>query len=119
MPAGLRRKVFVMICSKCNHEISDNLCVCPYCNTPTSPAQAYAAPSPAPQPCEEKASVGLAVLSFLIPLAGLIIYLVKKDTEPKTAKLSGKCALISFIINLAIYIISFIAIMGGLSLVLA
>lgn len=57
-------------------------------------------------PQEEKANVGLAVLSFFFPIVGLIIYLVKKDDKPKTAKLCGKCALISFIFNIVLVIIS-------------
>ena len=35
------------------------------------------------QNIEEKANIGLAILSFFIPLAGLIIFIVKKDKEPK------------------------------------
>lgn len=61
---------------------------------------------------EEKASVGLAILSYLIPLVGLILYLTKKDTRPKTAKVCGKCALASFIINLVITVIMY-AVMGA------
>lgn len=48
---------------------------------------------------EEKANVWLAILSYFVPIAGLIIFIVKKDKEPKTAKASGICALVSFIIN--------------------
>lgn len=55
---------------------------------------------------EEKANVWLAILSWFIPLAGLIIFLVKKDKQPKTAKVSGICALISFILNIVIVIIT-------------
>ena len=62
-------------------------------------------------PQEEKASVGLAILSFIIPLAGLIIFLVKKDSRPKTAKVSGICALVSFIINI-IFTIVIYGVMG-------
>ncbi len=61
---------------------------------------------------EEKASVGLAILSYLIPLVGLILYLTKKDTRPKTAKACGKCALASFIINIVLTVILY-AIMGA------
>lgn len=42
---------------------------------------------------EQKASVGLAILSFLIPVAGLIIFLVCRKERPKTAKASGICAI--------------------------
>lgn len=60
-------------------------------------------------PKEEKASVGLAILSYLIPLAGLIIFLTKKDKQPKTAKVSGICALVSVIINVILCIVMFAA----------
>ncbi|MCM1286570.1 MAG: DUF5067 domain-containing protein [Acetobacter sp.] len=63
-------------------------------------------------PQEKKASVGLAILSYLIPIVGLILYLTKKDDKPKTAKVCGKCALASFIINIALVIIMY-AIMGA------
>ena len=59
---------------------------------------------------EEKASVGLAILSYLIPLVGLILYLTKKDTKPKTAKVCGKCALASFIINVVLSVVIYTAI---------
>ena len=38
---------------------------------------------------EEKTNVWLVILSYFVPIAGLIIFLVKKDKEPKTAKASG------------------------------
>ena len=78
------------------------------------PQQAYYAPQNGAQmppygmpqqPIEEKASVGLAILSFFIPLAGLIIFLTKKNDRPKTAKVSGICALVSFILNIVIGVI--------------
>lgn len=54
---------------------------------------------------EESVNVGLVILSVLIPVAGLIIFLMQKDTDMKTAKASGIAALISFIVNLLITII--------------
>ena len=82
----------------------------------TNPHQNYQPPQPPnpnyyppQQPVEEKASVGLAILSFIIPLAGLIIFLTQKDKKPKTAKVSGICALVSFILNIFITIIITIA----------
>jgi len=65
------------------------------------------------QPVEEKASVGLAILSFLIPLAGLIIFLVNKDKKPKTAKTSGICALVSFILNIVMTVIIYATMFAG------
>lgn len=72
----------------------------------------YYPPYPPYPPVEQKANAGLAVLSWFIPLAGLVIYLTEKDTKPKTAKACGKCALASFIINVVfivlIYVVLFV-----------
>lgn len=85
------------------------------------PQQAYYAPQNGAQmppygipqqPIEEKASVGFAILSFFIPLAGLIIFLTKKNDRPKTAKVSGICALVSVVLGTVISIIASVA--GGI-----
>ena len=70
-----------------------------------APNQPFYPPYQPPQ--EQKASVGFAILSFFIPLAGLIIFLTQKDKRPKTAKTSGICALVSFILNIIIIIASY------------
>lgn len=81
--------------------------------------QQYYPPQSVQPPKEEKASVGLAILSYLIPLVGLILFLTKKDNNPKTAKLCGKCTLASVIINVVLSIIMYAtmgaAIFGSLS----
>ncbi|MCH5321107.1 MAG: hypothetical protein J1E36_05050 [Eubacterium sp.] len=64
------------------------------------PPQGYNQP-----PQEEKASVGLAILSFIIPIVGLILFLTKKNDRPKTAKACGICALVSFILGIVSSII--------------
>lgn len=74
-----------------------------------APPQTYYAPQSgaqaARQPFEEKASVGFAILSFFIPIAGLIIFLSKKNSRPKTAKASGICALVSFILQIILTVV--------------
>lgn len=68
----------------------------------------------APMPSrEEKVSVGLAILSYIIPLAGLIIYCTKKNSRPKTAKVSGKCALASVVINVVISILIWVIVFSA------
>lgn len=69
--------------------------------TPPQDNQYY----PPQQPQEQKASVGLAILSYIIPLVGLILFITNKDKKPKTAKACGICALVSFIINIVLTII--------------
>lgn len=77
---------------------------------PNEQYQYYEQPQPA-QPTEKKASVGLAILSLIIPLAGLIIFIVNKDKRPKTAKASGICAIVGVILNVVLSVIMTVA--GG------
>ena len=86
------------------------------------PQQAYYAPQNGAQvppygmpqqPVEQKAIVGLAILSFYIPIAGLRIFLTNKNDRPKTAKVSGICALVSFILNIVIGVIG--GVIGGVA----
>lgn len=85
-----------------------------YGNVPPQYYPPYPPYYPPYPPAEQKANAGLAVLSWFIPLAGLVIYLTEKDTKPKTAKACGKCALASFIINVVlvvlIYVVFFIVV---------
>lgn len=66
---------------------------------------------------EDKVNIGLAILSWFIPLAGLIVFLVKKKTSPKTAKVSGICALISFVLNLIVTFVIIFLVFGSLNYV--
>ena len=58
----------------------------------------------------DQPSTGLNIISFLIPLVGLIIYLTQKDQFPVKAKSSGKSALwgvgVSFALGILFFIIS-------------
>lgn len=51
---------------------------------------------------EQKASFGMKLLSFFVPLAGLIIFLCNISEKPKYAKGCGIAALIGFIITIVI-----------------
>lgn len=46
------------------------------------------------------------LLGFCIPLVGLILFLVWKDSKPKTAKTAGIGALVSVIIAVVFYILA-------------
>lgn len=56
---------------------------------------------------QEDLNTGLKVLSFCIPLAGAIIYFVKKDNEPVAAKSACNMALIGFGIGIVLQIIRY------------
>lgn len=108
-----------MICKWCNKEINDSAKFCPNCggnvqdNTINKDemVEQTIVNNVQPQPNiasvkEQKANVWLVILSVFIPIAGLIIFLIKKDDEKKTAKASGIAALISFGVSILITIIS-------------
>lgn len=112
-----------MRCNYCGEEVFENAKFCQNCgaevskqdegkfnetiNQNVSSEQENVKKVNIDQKSDEKANVGLAILSFFIPLAGLIVFLTKKDKEPKTAKVSGICALVSFILNIIMIIAVF------------
>jgi hypothetical protein len=53
----------------------------------------------------EDLHIGLKILSFCIPLAGAIIYFVKKDNEPVAAKSACTLALIGLAVNIVLTVI--------------
>lgn len=64
-----------------------------------APQPQYAAAPPVPQ-VNDSGSFGYAVLGFCIPIVGLILWLLWKDQKPRSAKMAGTAALVSFVINL-------------------
>ncbi len=54
---------------------------------------------------QEGASTGMKVLSFLIPLVGLILFLVNQNTKPVEAKDELKWAAIGFGIGVLCYVL--------------
>lgn len=68
-------------------------------------------------PQEEKANVGLAIVCFLVPIVGLILFLVERDEKPKAAKTYGINALISFVLRIILIVIIYITVfVAGISL---
>lgn len=82
-------------CAKCGKEIDDEAVICVHCGCPTGVQTAAAAPA---VDLEAKASGGEKVLSFLIPIAGIILYCVNKGKKPKAAKTCLKISLITWLI---------------------
>ena len=96
-----------MFCSKCGKEVNDEAVVCVHCGC------AIENKKPSPANSNDAPKTGFAVLGFFIPLVGLILYLVNKDTAPLKAKSAGKGALIGFCVSLVFSII-YGAIVGSL-----
>jgi hypothetical protein len=62
---------------------------------------------------EESGAFGWGFLGFVIPLVGLILYLIWKDTKPKCSKAAGIGAIIKLAVIFAVIIIP--AIIGYIS----
>lgn len=130
-----------MNCNKCGASLAEGTKFCPSCGSDLTTVQNEqvvaeqptvnnveqpATPEVVAQPVgnttqtaakEDKVNIGLAILSWFIPLAGLIIFIVQKNKSPKTAKVSGICALISFLLNLVVVGLAFILLIGTFSFV--
>lgn len=124
-----------MVCNKCNSQVQEGSQFCPNCgNDMTSPTVENTVvndvnnqeninpeqnlgnvPSGQVQNVQDKVNIWLVILSWFIPLAGLIIFFVQKKTSPKTAKASGICALISALLSIVVIILSFSFIFGALN----
>ena len=54
---------------------------------------------------KESANLLLLVLGFFVPIVGLVLYIVYKDSEPEKAKAAGKGALISVCVSVGLSIL--------------
>ena len=99
-------------CRNCGNEIADNAVYCVNCGASQDGAQMNGTnPYQQPQPVDN-GGFGWGLLGCCIPVVGLILFLVWKDTKPKSAKAAGIGALISAIASVIIYIIYFVIIIG-------
>jgi uncharacterized membrane protein len=49
---------------------------------------------------EDKSNIALAIVSFLIPIVGLILFFVKKKEAPKAAQTYLYCCIAGFVLGL-------------------
>ena len=82
-------------CKNCGKEIDDNAVVCVNCGSSQTPQ------------VTDNGGFGWGLLGCCIPIVGLILFLVWKDTKPKTSKAAGIGALVSVIASVVFYIIYF------------
>lgn len=93
-------------CRNCGHEVEDNAAVCMNCG---------AAQEQKPQEVDN-GGFGWGLLGCCVPIVGLILFLVWKDTKPKTAKAAGIGALVCVIAYVLLYVVFFaIGIGAGLA----
>ena len=84
-------------CKNCGAQIDDQAVVCPKCGVAQGPVQA---------PVVDNGGFGWGLLGCCIPLAGLILFLVWRDTKPKTSKAAGIGALVSVGLTILFYVLT-------------
>ena len=108
-------------CVHCHSEIEENRTTCPFCGgSQTIYQQPQYQQSQYQQPqyhsMIDSGSIGYWFLGFFIPIAGLILYFVWKDTKPLSARRSLWGALISWIsgfVMTIVYVICIIILIGS------
>lgn len=85
-----------MFCRYCGKDINDDSVACEYCG---KNLQSTGAKS------NDSANILWGVLSFFIPIVGLILYLVWRTEKPETARVCGIGALIGFALRIIVPIL--------------
>ena len=93
-------------CKNCGKEIDDNAVVCPHCGVIQKEELV--------QNTVDNGGFLWGLLGCCIPIVGLILFLVWRDTKPKTSRAAGIGALVG-VICVAVYYIVIIVIGVGLS----
>ena len=94
-----------MFCRNCGKEIDDNAVVCPHCGVIQKEELV--------QNTVDNGGFLWGLLGCCIPIVGLILFLVWRDTKPKTSRAAGIGALVG-VICVAVYYIVIIVIGVGL-----
>ena len=88
-----------MFCKNCGQPMDEHSNVCPNCGAVQNQTP----------PVVDNGGIGWGLLGCCIPVVGLVLFLVWKDTKPKTAKAAGIGALVSVFLIVLYYIFVFTA----------
>ena len=87
----MEERKIIMYCKNCGRPVDEGSLYCNNCGTKLDCNQNIS---------EDSSSFAFALLGFLIPLVGLILFLIYEDKKPKRAK----SALIGFITSIVLLI---------------
>ena len=82
-------------CKNCGAQIDDRAVVCPKCGVPQNDTP----------PVVDNGGFGWGLFGCCVPIAGLILFLIWKDTKPKTAKAAGIGAIVSVVLGVLYYVL--------------
>ncbi len=84
----------MVFCKNCGKEIDEKAIICPHCGVAQNSTPGVV----------DNGGLGYTLLSCCIPIIGLILWLVWKDTKPVTSKACAKGTIIGFVITVIYYI---------------
>ncbi len=90
-------------CKVCGNEMHDSAIVCTKCGVATSNYNNFNKPN---AEVVDNGGFGWGLLGCCVPIAGLILFLIWKDTRPNTAKSAGIGALVYLIIWVLYFIVA-------------
>ena len=91
------------LCRNCGAQIDDQAVVCPKCGVAQGAGMSTS----------DSGEILWGLLGCCIPLAGLILFLVWKDTKPKTSKAAGIGALVGVLSIVVWYIVAIVIGLGA------
>lgn len=87
-----------MICPKCGVKLYGGEKYCPNCSHSMAIVRRKTNPN-------DRGGFGWGLLGFLVPVAGLVLFLVWRDEKPRTAKAAGIGALVSALLPVALVVL--------------
>ena len=82
-----------MLCKHCNQEVDRNMKYCPYCGEEIN---------------NDHSSFFIALICFICPIIGLILYFMLYKEYPLKARSAAKGAIISVVLNIIITLLLYI-----------
>ena len=90
-----------MFCPFCGRQIADNAYICVNCGNKVEHVSAA-------RRAGDTGSIGWWWLGFLVPLAGLLIWLFGRDSTPNNARRAGIGALVGFIVSIVSIVLLYV-----------
>ena len=98
-----KEEIIMKYCTKCGNELADEAVFCGKCGASftNQPVQQQPfQPSITPMNTKvDKAGVGFIILSILIPIAGIILWAVKRKETPQAAKVYLICGIVAWAVS--------------------
>ena len=98
-----------MYCPNCGSSVDDGTAFCPSCGASLKEGSSQTQQQYRADP-NDSGSIGWAILGFLVPIGGLILWIVWMNDRPKSSKMAGLGALVSVILNILVFVFAIVLI---------